>query len=443
MSSSETIPPPGLLVITTSGGGGHLQAANAKILEEQARTCPPSIFVYDLLQHAGGKWLGWFMIHFIWNKAQRKGSVKGLELWLSLVPLFDILFWLPVFCQILWRLFRYDITQVVDTQPLCLSAILHAIRVYSFFKKRNLLLEKVLTELPTSYATYFLKPIKRLSEKSRSLVRLYSTTPLLKEGESPQAFWDAFTGLPLQHISYEGLPIRPTFKNYHAKKLSQESLTLHIQQATAHEKSVLQKILDITKKPLPLHFDSLILNITLMPQDVVTTLMLGSQTVQEATLHYVEEFIKLMQHLENPTSHYYLFVFCSPTTSPSLQEKVCDHILQTKDFPPHLTIIPMSPQKESVVAPLYFRSHMTITKSGGITAMELLAVAQGKILIHHDEQKSSLEKLLSYTPLSKSLSENGMPKWEYGNATYLEKHKNAKLVTPSKLLSTIKPYFCL
>src|SRR5258708_482033 len=121
MSSADTQKSSNLLVITTSGGGGHLQAANAKILEEQSKTPPTSVFVHDLLQHAGGKWLGWFMIHYVWNTAQRKGSVKGLEMWINMVPLFDVLFWIPVFFQILHKLFKHKIDRVVDTQPLCLS----------------------------------------------------------------------------------------------------------------------------------------------------------------------------------------------------------------------------------------------------------------------------------------------------------------------------------
>ncbi|MEI8301050.1 MAG: hypothetical protein WCG10_05510 [Chlamydiota bacterium] len=443
MNSADTKRPCNLLVITTSGGGGHLQAANAKILEEQSKTPPTPIIVHNLLQQAGGKWLGWFMIHYVWNTAQRKGSVKGLELWINMVPLFDVLFWVPVFLQILHKLFKYKIERVIDTQPLCLSAIIQAIRLYSFITKKNLVLEKILTELPTKHAAYYLKPIKRLPKKNRSLIKLQSIPPLLTEHETPEEFWKKNAGLSNENIFYGDLPIRPSFKYYHEKPPTNDPLVLHIQLKTDSEKTILHKIINYNnspKHPLTATFDNLNFNLTLLPEDVVTTLMLGSQTIQEATLNYVEQFITLMKQVANTSVNYYLFVFCSQTTSPSLQEMIYTLITQTKDYPAHLKIIPMSSQQDGVIAPLYFKSHTTITKSGGITAMELLTVARGKILIHHDNNGSSLEKFLSYSPLSKNHSYTGMPKWEYGNATYLEKHKGAKLITPATLLNTVRPY---
>lgn len=443
MNSADTKQPCSLLVITTSGGGGHLQAANAKILEEQSQAPSRPIVVYNLLQQVGGKWLGWFMIHYVWNTAQRKGSVKGLEMWINMAPLFDILFWIPVFFQILHKLFKYNVERVIDTQPLCLSAIIQALKVYSFIKKKNLILEKILTELPTKHAAYYLKPIKRLPQKNRSLIKLMSIPPLLKDQETPEEFWKENAGLSNENISYGDLPIRPTFKYYHAKNPTNDLLTLHIQLKTNDEKTELYKFIEYGNSPQKSSnttFDNLTMNLTILPDDVVTTLMLGSQTVQEAMLDYVQQFISLMKQVTNTSITYYLFVFCSQISSPSLQGMIYDLMTQIKDYPSHLKIIPMSPQQDSVIAPLYFRSHTTITKSGGITAMELLTVARGKVLIHHDNNISSLEKLLSYRPLSKTPSYTGMPKWEYGNAIYLEKHKGAKLITPATLLDTLRPY---
>ena len=58
------------LIITTSGGGGHLQAAKAK-KEEIYQSNPNAYFIEkNIVETAGGKYLGKFMIDWIWNTAQ-------------------------------------------------------------------------------------------------------------------------------------------------------------------------------------------------------------------------------------------------------------------------------------------------------------------------------------------------------------------------------------
>jgi len=440
MSLTPKQPSPSLLVITTSGGGGHLQAANAKIAEEKLKNPQLSVTLHDLLAHAGGKMLGRFMISTLWDSAQRKGSVRSLEFLASIAPIFDVLFWLPVFFQILSKLIKHHITHIVDTQPLCVSAITSAVRFYGFLKKRPLVIEKIFTELPTEYASHYLSPIKRLPRKHRQMIRLITTHPLLMHHETEEYFWNRYCGLPLSNISYTGFPIRPSFKAYQQQTLPPAPLVLRIALKTPEEILLMKDIF-----PHPSHeiyFDNSHLVLTLAPQDKVMTLMLGSQPVQEASLSYVKTFIDVIRESKHHTTHHYLFVFCSHKTfeDTSLQVRLHDLIMNMPDYPKNLSIIPMSSQTDDVVAPLYFRSNATLTKAGGITSMELIAVANGKIWIHHEEKSSPLEKLLQHIRLPSLPSYKGMPKWEYGNATYLEKRKGAEIVSPETFADASKTY---
>jgi hypothetical protein len=430
-----------LLIITTSGGGGHLQAANAKIAEENLKNPSIHVTTYDIVARAGGKWLGKFMIR-IWDKTQRKGSVRGLELFAALLPAFDIIFWLPVFFHILHSLFKYHIDHVVDTQPLCLSAITAAVRLYRYFKKNTIFIEKILTELPTDYASHYLTPIKRLRENSRNLICLVTTQPLLTENETAENFWQKHCGLSTQKISYGDFPIRPSFKKYQKKPKLPEPLSLIIKLKNTKENALLKNLLD--KGHVKGRLEENSLHITIQPNHKVTTLMLGSQTVETASLGYVKSFIEMIQGDPNKDLLHYFFVFCSQKSSEStsLQEQIYNLITTFSDYPSNLMIIPMSAQEDDVIAPLYFRSDATLTKAGGVTAMELIAVAQGKIWIHHEDKPTSLEKLLSNNPFFTIHSYKGMPKWEYGNAAYLEEIKGAEMVTPETFSQASRPYLC-
>jgi hypothetical protein len=439
MSCTKTQDNLSLLVITTSGGGGHLQAANAKIAEERLKNASLHVVTHDVLATACGRWFGRFMINQIWNSAQRKGSVRALEFWAGGAPIFDVLFWIPVFIQIFLKLRNNHVTHVVDTQPLCLSPITYAVRAYNQLHKKHLVIEKILTELPTRYTSHYFAPIKRLRKKNRSLIQLITTKPLVADNQTAEHFWERYCGLPLSNIFYADFPIRPCFKKYQDLEKMKSPLVLKIILKNPYEKKLVQDLVQTGLSHAV--FEESTLTLTLEPEDKVTTLMLGSQTVQEASLHYVKNFIDIIKNDLNTSIRYYFFVFCSHRSLEDipLQDRIHSLIMSYPAYPSNLTIIPMSSQTDDVIAPLYFRSDATVTKAGGITAMELMAVAQGKIWIHREEKTAPLEKVL---PLFSSLPYKGMPKWEYGNATYLGEMKGAEMISPEKFSEASKAYLC-
>src|SRR5579872_1651268 len=152
--------PKKILIFTSSGGGGLLQTANAK--EQEVREKDPSAIVIqqDILK----QWFGKVFARFsagLWNRAQRSGDVLTLKIIQHFLhPLFDCVFWPFCFVGALVTFFREDADRIIDTQPMGTMAILQALRVFNKKKKKNLFVEKVLVDLPTTKATHFFRSIK-------------------------------------------------------------------------------------------------------------------------------------------------------------------------------------------------------------------------------------------------------------------------------------------
>lgn len=427
ISSSPKEDGPRVLLITTSGGGGHLQAAFAKKLELIEKDPRVKIFEKDIAKSAGGKCFGYFMIDCIWNTAQRKGSILALDLCGYSIPTFDKLFWISIFFQIFFLLISKKIERVIDTQPMCSSSITSAVRLYNFIFEKNIKIEKVLTELPTKQSSHYLKPIKNLSSKNRSLIQLLAAPPFLENEISEAGFWDIYSGLKPSQILSDGLPIRPCFKKLH---LHSGILNLKIQPKSTEESILLKNALKKSSLSLSLAGDEL--EISVPSNHLVITLMLGSQPHQQASLDYVESIANFVKN-DPLKRHVSFFVFCADKKFEKipLQKRIADLIFSKTLKVKNLNVIPLSSQPDTIIAPLYSRSQVTITKAGGITSMELLACSKGKIFIHHENNVS----------LFSSKHSLGMPKWEYGNALYLRNKKGATFVTPSSIYKELAIHF--
>ena len=175
------------------------------------------------------------------------------------------------------------------------------------------------------------------------------------------------------------------------------------------------------------------IKITLSPGEKVATMMLGSQPARKATLRYVNHFIELAFLSKQPIT---LFIFCANQNNEDIPliESICKQVMKNPDHPANLTLIPMPYQSDEIVAPLYARSNVTITRSGGTTSTELLALAHGKIWIH-------TEKPLKKDPDALLFKIWGMPRWEEGNANYLKAKKGAELICPDTFQLKCRSFF--
>ena len=419
-----------LLILTTSGGGGHLQAAAAIKQEFLEKNEKIEIIERNIVQIAGGKLFGKFMIEGIWNSAQKNGSVKALDLCAIAIPLFDFLFGASIFFQIFWILKKKNIEHIIDTQPMTTFAITLAARFYNYLYKKNLKVEKYLTELPTKYAYHYFRPIKNLPQKNKEILTLVTTYPLTETNQTSEMFWEKLSGLSQKQIHYNNLPLRKNFKKIVQRGQTGSQNSISIQIKNEEEKTLLLECLKLSSHPYLINDSSL--TISFDSRVHYLTLMLGSQPVQEASLNYVKEFIEFVKE-QKTLQRFVFFVFCSDKKSDliPLQKRIHLLLKETPNFPSQLLVVPMSSQEDDVIAPLFYRSSATITKAGGITSMELLSVSQGKIWIHKEEE-DFLTKFLTFSK-SEINSFKGMPKWEAGNALYLKKKKDATSISPKRL----------
>jgi len=413
-----------------------IQAANAK--EQEARAADPAIEVVriDLLKDWMGSIFGKFCSE-MWNGAQMKGNILILRFVISAQYIFDYICWPYVFLRALRTLFQEDVDQVIDTQPLGTSAIVKALRIYNRKKNKQIRLQKILVDLPTKAATHFFRPIKTLTKKDRPFLQLTTIAPLLEEGQTAEDFWQTNCRLSEKEIHYEDVYVRQAFRKYQNQKREQKEFPLFLRWKHEEELRLMKKSFE--KGSLKGSVRGGEVHFSIGSGDRLITVLLGSQPASESTFNYVKKFIQLGKEQNLASGLCHIFVFCADhhPNGESLFSKVADYIGAIRKYPKSVTIVPFSFQSDDVIAPLFFRSDLTCTRSGGQTAMELMCVSHGEMWIHSEtridpERKGDLtqEELLA-----------GIPGWEAANALYLQKIRRAKLVTPDTIDAPARLFF--
>ncbi len=415
-----------LLIITSSGGGGLIQAANAKEQEARANNPQISIIRRDVLRDWLGQRLGEYCANR-WNQAQIKGDVadQAFCAWAQL-SISEYIFWPNIFLHTLYILFKEDVDEIIDTQCLGTSAILAALRIYNKRKKKQVRLQKVLVDLPTKKATHFFHPIKKLTEKSRRLLQLIAIPPLLEEGETAEEFWQSTCNLSEKEVHCGDVYVRQAFKKFQNKPRTHESMNVKVRVKSDEELQLIQK--SFKRGPIQSKIHGREVEFQIQARDRMVTVLLGSNPANQATFNYMRNFIPIANDVKVPT---HLFVFCADHKigGQSLFSTVVEYVEKIKDYPKNLSIIPFSFQNEDVIAPLFFRSDATCTRSGGQTAMELMCVSRGEIWIHSETKKNPNRELTNEELLK------GIPGWESESAVYLQKIRGAKIITPDTFSS--------
>jgi len=414
-----------VLIITCSCGGGILQAANAKMQEVKRHNPDARVIKKDLIRDWIGKGLGKFTVH-LWDSSQKRGNVKALIFFIQLQKYTEWIIWLRVFLVVFFCLMKEGIDRVIDTQPLVTSAIVKAIRLYNFFQKKELCVEKVIVDLPTKWASHYFRTIKKLSSLDQKHIRVVTIEPLLEETETAAEFWKKHCGLTEEEIQYEDHFIREGFHPYRNRPRLREDFSIQIRYKNEEELSLMKAAYQKGKIAAKLGKNGI--QFTIGKDDLLFTVLLGSQPAAKSTLNYVKKIVEILERVHAKGKKYHLFVFCADHQpgEKTLFRMVHDTVLANENHPAHLTVVPLSFQEEDVIASLFFRSDMTFTRSGGQTSMELMSVMRGEIMIHSEAKTTKNPK----QKLSKEELLQGIPGWEAGNACYLLEKREAKLVTP-------------
>lgn len=405
-----------VLILTSSGGGGILRVADAKEQQIRARYPNAKIIRIDVMR----EWVFWPLNKFCvwaWNQSQRSGFVLFLKFFGYVQFLADYLFWFSIFHKAFKVIFKEDVDHIIDTQPLCPSAIIKVIRMFHKLKKKRITLEKVMSDLPTKECTHFFANIKKMSKKDKEYLRFVSNYPLLEGEKNYEEFWQKYCKISESYVTYDSLLIREEFIKLIGKK--RESFSkISVRVKNEAEKILLAKILpnDVKWNEQDNSFEFCVES-----EDKLVTILLGSQPSYSGTYNYVKCFIDVLKELKCKR-RFFIFAYAIDVDN-KLYKSICDLISKEKNSSNNWCLIPMSYQPADVIASLFFRSDLTITKSAGQTAMELMALCKGRCFIHSevnaDKDELSLQELLS-----------GIPVWEAGGALYLKEKFNATLVAP-------------
>jgi len=412
------------LIITASGGAGLLHAAKAQVQRLKKQDPNAKIIIKDLMLEWLGGFLGSFGVN-AWNKAQKKGKVKYQELLVSLQRLAEIIFWPQIFYFVFRTLIKEDIDYVYDTQPLGTSATIKAIRLFNKISKKKLVLRKIFVDLPSIKSTHYFNNIKRLSKNDRKYVYVSTIAPQLRTNQKDEEFWKKYCNLSLDRICYKSYPIRIVFDEYLNKIRRSIDYKLKIKTENENELNLIDSVRkqgNIESEKINLDFEFII-----RPKDFLITIILGSQPAFNATINYIQKLISFMKK-NNVKKNVIVFPYCSIFTD-GLIKKMHDMVINVKNYPENLSIIPMSFQEESVIAFLFFRSDMTITRSGGQTAVELLRVSKAKICVHSEYKGDN--------PTEKKLLKC-IPAWEAGSASYMKEIMNASIINPDIFIDLCK-----
>lgn len=425
------------LILTNSGGNGHLQCAKTLGAEIKAKFPNAEIVQVDVFEDFFGPIIGRFFAER-WNGVQRTGDIARQELLISSMSFVHNLFFIPIFLQALRLLFKGEFTQVIDTQNISMKAIIRAVRFYNKWTGKHLFIEKMITDLPTRDTTLYFPFIKKLSRKDKEILQIKTTKPLLSGEKSDAEFWQKYCRLDMDKIEYAPLPIRFEFQKYANKPKEREiplPLTMTFPDKKSHEdflKTISFGSLQTTRKDLST-------SLLIEAEDVVSIIMLGVNPNKSAILSYLKTYIEILSKQTYKSRRDIIFVLCAknPPNTISLQQRILELVSSIKNYPPHLTILPLPYQEDAIIAPLLYRSDMSITKCGGITAMELLSVCHGRILIHRERPANGTPKFLLNRPTVRS----GMPPWELGNLRYLRSIKGAQIITPETFGSICRDFF--
>jgi hypothetical protein len=407
MLSKKDPEKPVTLIITTICGGGHLQTAKAMKGLIEANQPEARVIEIDIFNDWFGKYLGAFFTQ-CWNQPLRKGQNLILLAYAYLgIPLADPILFLPIFIQSFLTFYRLPVTRIIDTQPVGNCATTLAVYLTNKLKKKQLKIEKILTEIPTALAFHFYHPLKLLPTALRNLIEFQVASPLPEQAD----FFFKHAKLNSWQIKTIQPPLRHAF--FEKEALSDPHLTLHF--SSEREKEEVLRIgqlhsLITCEQPLScqIHLDAKI---------HLTTIMLGSQPQIRLQIAYLDKLYQLALK-EGLKKHHVIIVLGNHRI-----EKWKSLIEIWLERPPIKFFHPvlLTAQPEGTVAKLLKRSHRTITRSGGLTAMELLQSEQQHALIHTDTIRKN-------QPVLKK-----MPPWEIGNAQVLMKTLGARITNPDYL----------
>ena len=382
-----------------------------------------------------------------WDKAQQNNNTKKLKSLANKQWMSEKVFYKSVYRQTLKDLRKYKPKQMNSTQAMCNHAVLRAIKQYNKEEKTNLKLDLYMTDLVTPSATHFTKFIKKIngrkpskkntSNKKNTISRI-DFLRLHVPNQPDKNFIETLTSKGFETknliVPTDSSPnplVHPVYTNYDINQFSLNKVSI---KANETERELLKELGAITSIGNTDIFDY-----QMGEEDPASFIMLGSQPSDATISAYVKEYIKLANEKPSETHHLFLFSGKYSEDKGEIYQKVIKQIKQIKkdeggQFPTNLKVLPLSYQSPEQLINLYLRCS-TITRSGGLTSMELLYV--------HELQNKINKKFPNHNPkrfihaeTTKSADETeGILNWERGNYDYLNQNIGANVLTPKSFIN--------
>ncbi|MCP3979622.1 MAG: hypothetical protein GY716_09870 [bacterium] len=357
----EKTRPRRVLIITSSGGGAHLSAAEALRQRLRADASVESVHTIDLLRQWAGL-AGQFGIG-VWNHAMRRGDSRSLDRAIGLQGLGDVLLRRRIRRRLRTALRDWSINEILDCQVMSTHEQLEVARDF------DVPVTKVLTEPAHAALGQYRKPIVRLPAALRRRLTVWGSEPLREDDETVGQFWGRRWELDFAQVETDsGFPVRAPFANGH----------------------------HAADRPLVLDRGDGQAPVRLPAGAQPVTVVMGSQGTREFTRSAV---LGSLECRDDPS-----FVVVAYVPDPPLRQELRQRAAALAS---RSTLVALPFIESSTLAELYRRSCATITRSGGMTSMELLSVGRAPALVFSRNHRRE--------------SHAGMVEHEYGNFRYMKR----------------------
>lgn len=472
-----------VLIATSSGGGGHLTAARnlaamyghalrhelaeaRESLESNRNSMAPESYdklenlmkhverrpvaleTVDLMESPCTNLLGKAgismgnMMSGKWNNAQRAGNMEKLRALVGQQWLMQPLFGRQC-TSYFKRIFAGKVfphtggpTTTISTQPLLLQSIGEAIGGLERTSAdgSSMFVNVHMTDLPTPVAVHFFEPMRHIAEHSPKVAdRIILHTVAPASGGVP--WLEEQTSLKPWQIKIEKfMPVTDDFTRGDGLPRPGTEVALRLKAQLPEEEVFLGGVYGVYK---------------VASEDKVVLIMLGSQPTASAMTDYQAQAKLLEAQAEKGQGLTWVFLATgSPKTASykTLYEELVVDATQFNDDQVKLgrkmRLIPFTGQP---AAPILGRADVSVTRSGGMTCGELLALASRgdnrRTLLHvevppgtPESPPAGEEERLQWEG---AVLEGGMVPWEAGNARFLMETLGAEVATADILLEVL------
>ncbi|WP_058535479.1 hypothetical protein [Legionella saoudiensis] len=314
----------------------------------------------------------------VWNILQRNEKTSTLKKLIALQSMSDTFNYQIVYDYFMKTLQDAELqgspyTEIISTQAMALPALCDVVKDYNASRpiESRIIINQYLTDLPTLGAVHFFNVLATLTPTQQQQMRLYGIN---------------MTDDVIQHFFPQG---------NHFNKIYNVPPDRNPMVRTAFKDSAYDNS-DNFHEEVTLSFQKEQSPYTIAPGEQIASIMLGSQAGAD-TVKYIEPLLKCGMER--------VFVFGGKNKS--LSDKIDELISTHEEYRDR--IVRLDNQGDKEISALMTRSNIVVTRGGGLSVMEQMAMSHNSeqiVLIHHADAPEN-------APLSSGIS------WEDSNVDML------------------------